>query len=287
MYLILSEVWSRYKTDKQLEGYSPHTLKGYELQSKLFIRHVGDILMQDVTYETIKSYLAKDAGRLKPSSIAFRMKYFKSVWRWAHNEGIISTNPAAKLQLPKIGKRIPKAMSEEQIEMLRTACESPLESAILETFFATGCRLSEVQQLNRNSINWETRSIIVRGKGDKEREVYFTVRCAIWLKKYLNRRKDNNVALFVTERKFESEGNLPRRMSTDQLRWVIKRIAKRVGIENVYPHKLRHSYATHLLNNDAPLEVIQSFLGHAKLETTRIYAELSGEKRRQLYRKYF
>jgi len=285
--LILSEVWSRYKTDKQLEGYSPHTLKGYELQSKLFIQHVGDILIQDVTYETIKSYLAQDAGRLKPSSIAFRMKYFKSVWRWAHNEGIISTNPAAKLQLPKIGKRIPKAMSEEQIEMLRTACESPLESAILETFFATGCRLSEVQQLNRNSINWETRSIIVRGKGDKEREVYFTVRCAIWLKKYLNRRKDNNVALFVTERKFKSEGGQPRRMSTDQLRWVIKRIARRVGIDDVYPHKLRHSYATHLLNNDAPLEVIQSFLGHTKLETTRIYAELSGEKRRQLYRKYF
>ncbi|MBT2215823.1 tyrosine-type recombinase/integrase [Virgibacillus dakarensis] len=216
--MLLSEVWNLYKSDKQLEGYSPVTIKGYELQSNLFIRHQGDTAIEDVTYEMMKSYLAEHAARLKPASIAFKMKYFKSVWRYAHQEGIIITNPAARLREPKQGVRVPKSMSEEAIEMLRVACETPLENAILELFFSTGCRIGEV---------------------------------------------------------------------ADQLRRVIKRIAKKAGIDDVYPHKLRHSYATHLLNNDAPLEVIQSFLGHSSIEITKIYAMMSGERRKQLYQRYF
>lgn len=172
-------------------------------------------------------------------------------------------------------------MSEEDIEALREACVSPLEHALVEVLYTTGCRIGEIHGLNRNSIDWEGRSIIVRGKGDKEREVYFTIKCAIWLKRYLRSRKDTDVALFVTER-------APRRMGIPQMRYVIKRISRRADIEvNVYPHKLRHSYATHLLNNDTPLEVIQSFLGHARMDTTRIYAQLSGDRRRELYRKHF
>lgn len=215
------------------------------------------------------------------------MKYFRSLWLYAHTEGIIAENPAAKLKTPKQGARVPKAMSEEDVELLRVACKSPLENAILELFFSTGCRIGEIAKMNRNAVDYEGKSMIVRGKGDKEREVYFSTRCAIWLKKYMNTRTDTDMALVVTERKFKANGGQPRRMTIDQLRWVIKRIAKNAGIGNVYPHKLRHSYATHLLNNGAPLEVIQSFLGHSSIDTTRIYAMLSGEKRKQLYQQYF
>jgi integrase/recombinase XerD len=283
----LSEAWSLYESDKQLEGYSPYTLKAYALNSRLFIEYVGDIELEDVTFEMIKRYLAKDAARLKPSSIANRMKYFKSLFKWAIDEGYVIKNPASKLKEPKMGKRIPKAMNEEMIENIRESCETPLEHAIIEIFFTTGCRIGEVAKLRRNSINWEDRSIMVIGKGNKEREVYFSIKCAIWLRKYLNKRNDTNTALFVTERKFKDNGGQPRPMTISQFRWVIKRIARHAGIDDVYPHKLRHSYATHLLNNGAPLEVIQSFLGHSKIETTRLYAELSGERRRELYKKYF
>jgi integrase/recombinase XerD len=141
--------------------------------------------------------------------------------------------------------------------------------------------LREVYRLNRNAINWENRSCIVLGKGDKEREVFFSIKAAIWLKKYLAGRKDTDIALFVTERK-------PHRMSIAQLRYVVKRVAKRSEVEaNIYPHKLRHSYATHLLNNGAPLEGIQTLLGHSKLETTRLYAQLSGPRRKEIYTRYF
>jgi integrase/recombinase XerD len=118
-------------------------------------------------------------------------------------------------------------------------------------------------------------------KSDKEREVYFNVRCSIWLKKYLNERNDKDPAIFVTERS-------PHRMSIAQMKYIIKRISNRAGInKTIPPHQLRHSYATHLLNNGAPIEVIQSLLGHERSETTRIYAQLSGRLRQEFYNKYF
>src|SRR5690625_2319901 len=285
--MLLSEVWELYKTDKQLEGYSPHTLKSYELQNNLFIRYQGNIPIADVTYQMIKSYLAEAAKTLKPASISFRMKYFRSLWRYAIDEGLISENPASRLRDPKQPRRIPKDMDPEQIEMLRMACETPLENALLETFFASGCRIGEVYQANKNIVNWSERTMTIIGKGDKERTVFFDVRCAIWLKRYLNDRDDTNMALFVTERRYKTEGNQPRRMSKDQMRWVLNRIAKRAGIENVYPHRLRHTFAMHLLRNGAPLEVIQQFMGHASLETTRIYSDYNTEMKKQLYTKYF
>lgn len=161
-------------------------------------------------------------------------------------------------------------------------CQNPLEHALVEFIFTTGCRIGEVYSLDRRDIDWETRSVIVQGKGDKEREVYFSIRAAIWLKKYLKSRKDDCQALFATERRPY------RRMSIAQMRYILKRVAARANLQaSVYPHRLRHSYACHLLNNGAPLELIQTLLGHEKLETTRLYAALSGPRRRELYRRYF
>lgn len=279
--MLISEAWKNYESDKRLEGYSPHTLNAYRLQSSLLIRRLGDVEIESVSFEQLKDHLAKDAERLKPSSIGHRVRYLKSLFRWAIDEGYIARNPASKLKEPKQGHRIPKAMNEEDVELLREACRSPLEHALVEILYTTGCRIGEIAGLDRNVISWEDRSIVVRGKGDKDREVYFTIKCGIWLKQYLKARKDTDIAMFVTER-------APHRMGIPQIRYIIKRIASRAGITtNVYPHKLRHSYATHLMNNGAPLEAIQTLLGHAKMDTTRIYAHLSGERRREIYRKYF
>lgn len=278
----LSEVFANYESDKMLEGYSPHTLKAYTVQARLLIRGIGDIDIEEVTVFTLKNYLSQDAKRLKPSSIGHRVRFIKSFFRWSLDEGLINHNPASKLKEPKVGSRVPKALTELNIELLRESCKTAYERALFELFFTTGCRIAEIHKINRRDIDWETRSIIVRGKGDKEREVYFSIKADIWLKRYLNGRSDSDPALFIGERRPIC------RVSVWQIRHVVKRIAKRSGIDdNVYPHKLRHSYATHLLNNGAPLEIIQSLLGHSKLETTRLYAQLSGERRRELYRKYF
>jgi integrase/recombinase XerD len=277
----LSKAWESYEADKRIEGFSPQTLKAYRLQSKLLINYFSDVSIDTLTTSQLKSYLSKSSEHLKPSSLAHRIRFMKSLFRWSHEEGYIAKNPAYKIKEPKMGKRIPKFLTEREIEHLREACLSPLEKSLFEFMFSTGCRIGEISSLDKNFINWSNRSVIVRGKGDKEREVYFNIRCDIWLRRYLDERIDRDPAIFVTERN-------PHRMSIAQMRNVIKRISQRAGIhKEIHPHQLRHSYATNLLNNGAPLEVIQSLLGHEKSETTRIYAQLSGRLREDLYRKYF
>ena len=277
----LSETWLAYKADKRIEGYSPQTLKAYELQTNLLIRFFGDIKIESISTDQLKDYLSQSSKDLKPSSLAHRVRAIKSLFKWAHEEGKLSSNPTRKVKEPKMGKRIPKFLTEREIEHLREACFSSMEKALFEFMFSTGCRIGEIVTLNKNCINWTNRSAIVNGKGDKEREVYFNIRCEIWLKRYLDERSDKESAIFVTER-------FPHRMSIAQMRYIIKRISSRAGInKDIHPHQLRHSYATHLLNNGAPIDVIQILLGHEKSETTRIYAQLSGKLRQEFYQKYF
>ncbi|WP_192825070.1 tyrosine-type recombinase/integrase, partial [Peribacillus frigoritolerans] len=176
-----------------------------------------------------------------------RIRFIKSLFRWAQDENLINGNPASKIKEPKLELRVPKYLSEEEIEHLREACHTTFENALFEFMYSTGCRIGEAITLDRASINFSNQSAIVLGKGRKEREVYFNTRCEIWLKRYLSERKDHEEALFVTTR-------APHRMSISQARNIIKLVAKRTDIKkSIHPHQLRHSYATNLLNNGAPL----------------------------------
>ncbi|USK32134.1 tyrosine-type recombinase/integrase [Bacillus sp. F19] len=280
--MLLSDVWEKYHLDKKIEGYSIQTIKTYCFQFKLLLRYFGNIDVNQITTNKLKSYLINAGEHLKPSSLGHRVRCIRSLFKWTYEEGYIKKNPAAKLKEPKLGKRIPKFLSELEIEYLREACHNSMENALFEFIYSTGCRIGEVVKLNREDINFSTNSVIVHGKGDKEREVYFNTRCSLWLKRYLDDRDDQDECLFVTERRPH------RRMSIDQIRYIIKRISSRAAIKkNIHPHQLRHSYATHMINNGAPIEVIQSLLGHEKSETTKIYAQLSGKLRQDLYSKYF
>ena len=290
--MLISEGFKFYCSDKKLLGYSFHTLKSYKIQCNLLIRYLGDMDISELTPIHLKQYLldvsdpekriASGKQPLKPSSIGHRVRFLKSFFRYLHEEGITSKNLSSKLQEPKLGKRIPKAMTLEEIELIRDACNSTKEKAIIEFFFSTGIRIGEARSVNKHDINWETRSLKILGKGDKERYIFFSRKCAIWLKKYLTNREDNCEALFVTQRK-------PiRRVSVAQLRKYIKDIGKRSETNvNAYPHRWRHSFATKMLSNDAPMDVIMLHLGHVKISTTMLYAQHTPEKLGQLHDKYF
>src|SRR5699024_10594917 len=199
----------------------------------LLKRFFSDVKVKEITTENLKQYLIDDGEHLKPSSLGHRIRLIKSLFKWTYEEGHISKNPAVKLKEPKLGQRIPKFLSKHEIEHLREGCHTPMENALLEFFYSTGCRIGEVAKLNKEDINFAGNSVIVYGKGDKEREVYFNIRCSIWLKRYLEKRDDEEDCLFVTER------NPKRRMSVDSLRYVIKRISNRAGIKKtIHPHQL-------------------------------------------------
>jgi len=264
---------------KQLEGMSPITLKNYRLQLRIFADRVRK-RAEDITTADIRAYLAQYSHQ-KPSSIAGKLSILKSFFGWLTSEEIIQRNPTMKIKPPKKEKRLPKALSIEELEMLREACQTYRQRALVEVLYATGCRLSEVRNLNRDDVDFATQSARVIGKGNKEREVYFSFKALYHLKKYLMTRLDSEPALFITERRPY------RRLSNRAIQREIAIIAKRAGLEKrVSPHTLRHTFATLTLNNGADIVAVQHLLGHADPATTQGYAVLSDEKKREQHRKY-
>jgi integrase/recombinase XerD len=266
---------------KRQEGFSDYTTNAYRIQHSLLIRDIGDIAIEDVTLAHLREHISH-CTHLKASSIGHKVRSIRSLFKWLVEEEYLDKNPTLKLKEPKLPKRIPKALTVEEIEMLRDSAKTPIEHAMIEFFFATGCRVGEVHRLNRNAIDWSRQAATVLGKGNKEREVYFGAKASIWLRRYLASRTDSDMALFVTI-------NKPlHRMSICQMQRLFARVAKRCGLEErVTPHVLRHTLATTLLNQGAPLAAVQSILGHEKPETTQLYAVLSGTARQQAYQRYF
>src|SRR5699024_11641639 len=150
--MLLSEAWGKYQSNKRIEGYSYLTLKMYGFQCNLLRRYLIDRRMDEITTEDLKQYLGEAVKYLKPSSLGHRVRFIKSLFKWTHEEGYILKNPAAKLKEPKLGKRIPKFLSEHEIEHLREGCHTSMEKALFEFFYSTGCRIGEVARLHRYDI---------------------------------------------------------------------------------------------------------------------------------------
>lgn len=278
-----SEATQLYLEAKAVDGYSPTTLKGYRLQFALFQRWLGeDPDLDAITTTQLRAYFAKDVGTRKPTTIGHRIRAIHSLWHWCVEEEITDRDPSRRIKEPKAGDRIPKALTIDQLEDLREGCQTPREHALLELFFATGARLAELCQLNWADIQWDRRSIRVVGKGNKERELYWGAKAQRCLRIYLATRTDSDPALFVTLHQPH------RRMQPHTIYDAIKQIAACAGMrEIVWPHRLRHSLATTLIDNGADLTVVQSILGHSKPSTTLLYTKLSGTRRRYEYDRYF
>lgn len=277
-----NDVWSMYEQDKTIEGYSKNTINAYKLQLRLLSEHLGDIDVEDVTTFHLKSYVQKRSTELKPNSLQHNVKFIRALFRYMHEEGITDSNISAKIKFPKGGQRVPKFIGEETLELLRLNASNELDAALIEFMYSSGCRIGEVYSLNKKDFDFHRRTVTVTGKGNKEREIYFSKRAEILIKRYWDSRKDD-LDCFISKRNRPYD-----RMGVHQMRLRMKNVAKKAGVsENVYPHKLRHTYATHLVNRGAPIEVIQQFLGHSKLDTTMVYAHLSGEHRKKVYDQYF
>ncbi|KZR60379.1 site-specific tyrosine recombinase/integron integrase [Pseudobacillus badius] len=275
----LHEKIELFLSSKKLEGLSPITLQGYKLDLNSFANNVKKRVI-DISSADIRVYLAR-FDHLKMSSIAKKLSVLKSFFSWLASEEFIQRDPTVKLKPPKQEKRLPKALTIEELEMLREACQTPRQRAFLEVLYATGCRLSEVHQLNKSDIDYQSMSCRVIGKGNKEREVYFSFKAMYHLRKYLMRRTDDCEALFITERQ-------PcRRLSHRGIQREIGKIAKLAGLEKrVSPHTMRHTFATLTLNNGADIVAVQHLLGHEDPQTTMIYASLTEEKKKEQHKKY-
>lgn len=275
----LKEKVDLFISSKQLEGLSPKTLDDYQLELGLFMRTNNKAVVQIQTPD-IRKYLA-DLKGIETSTMGKKLTVLKSFFGWLVREEILLRDPTAKIKLPKKKARLPKSLSVQELEMVREACLSKRERALVEVLYSTGCRLSELASMDISRINKQDMSTTVVGKGDKERKVYFTYMAMYHLERYLESRTDDCDAIFASLRK-------PiRRMSNRSIQDEIDNIEKRCSLNKpMHPHTFRHTLAQSMLDNGASLEEVQHILGHSNISTTQVYAHVSEERKQQSHKRY-
>lgn len=253
---------------KQQEGLSEYTLKNYGYNLRIFANYVRKPLA-NINVMDLRIFIADRCKGMKATSANAQISTLKSFFGWLFKEEYIPKNPTVNLKQTKEPKRLREPLTLDEVEILRQKCETLRESALIEFAYSTGCRLSEIVNVDKDDINWYEMTLKVIGKGDKEREVCFNTKAKFLLREYLLSRNDNSPALFVTERK-------PHRLGKRSIEREFSKVAERAKFtKSIYPHLLRHTFASHKLDSGMPLHIVQALLGHENPATTQIYAVTS------------
>ncbi|HEY5480672.1 MAG TPA: tyrosine recombinase [Verrucomicrobiae bacterium] len=231
----------------------------------------------------------ESARRLSSESLYLEIAALRALYRFAENEKLLPANVAENLSLPRRWKRLPKALTNQEIDKLLTpeTPETPAnlcDQAILELAYASGLRLAELRNARLENLHLDAGFINVVGKGNKERVVPVGSKAVAALEHYLSAGRPRLVTPRSTANVFLTKRGTPFAPVTLWLR--IKQRVRRAGIpRNVTPHMLRHSFATHLLDHGADLRVIQELLGHASISTTEVYTHVAAQRLREVHRK--
>lgn len=253
---------------KAVENLSETTLKIYRLRLIDFFDHVRKPYM-DVTTNDIRMYLFFYQEQ-RHASDHYRdqiRRELNSFFSWLVRNEYLIRNPCTNVEKLKYQLPTREPLSAYGLEVVRWYCETLREKALVDILYSTGMRVSECSNANLSDIDWTTRSVVIRhGKGNKRRLVFFDAESELSLRKYIESRSDTDDALFVTMR------NPHHRLGVHSIENEVKRIASRCDMR-VFPHRLRHTFATFNLHGGMPLDKLQALMGHTKPETTMIYAK--------------
>ena len=272
---------------------APKTVDAYASDVRDYLVDVAKkgLTVESATRDHLLEHLATlAAAGLSPRSRARHLASLRSFHRFLEDEKLIAQNPASDLDTPRFGRKLPMYLSLPEVEALLAAPDvgsvvGRRDRAMLEVLYATGLRVSELVRLSVRDVNLEAGFVIAYGKGRKERVVPFGSKAEAAVRDYLAHSRPvllrgmENPSLFLTPR-----GKPFSRMGFWKL---LRRTARKAGIfKPISPHKLRHSFATHLLERGADLRVVQSMLGHADLATTQIYTHVNATRLRTVYDKH-
>jgi len=269
---------------------SPYTLRNYQSDLLSFFRYAEDADRDicDVDRYLLRGYLARlREQKMAVGSIVRRVSSIRSFYRFLVRQGHIEYDPLAGVHSPKKGRRLPSFLSPRQVLAILGAVESDSpkalrDRAILELLYAAGIRLSELVALDTSDVDIGEREVRVLGKGSKERIALMGRAAADALQRYLVDgrpalvRRPRERALFLNK-----QGG---RLSARAVQLMVRRCALKAGLdERVFPHLLRHTFATHMLEGGADLRVVQELLGHASVGSTQIYTHVSDAEKRRVY----
>ena len=274
-------------------NYSPNTIKSYESELLKFNEYLE---MEELDYlkinkDNVRSYLKYlDNLKYKNSSIGRNISALRSFYRFLVIKERIGKNIFASIRNPKIERKLPNFLSELDMERIlefstnenyKPNIYTSRDLLIIELLYDTGCRVDELVNIKLKDVNQTEKSIKVLGKGAKERIVFYGEYGREYLENYLI---DREVLLNGRKSEYLFVSLERDQLTTRRIAQIIEDILKIVGIKNkVTPHTLRHTFATHLLNNNADLRSVQELLGHSSLSTTQIYTHVSNERLRHVY----
>ncbi len=273
-------------------GYSPHTLAAYRRDLRQFQGHIEDIgapALSDLAPDDLDGFVrALQQRDYKSTTVARKVAATRSFLRFLYAEGIVEPEILDWLRQPKVEKRLPRALSRDQVQRLLAAAsveDTPLalrDRALLEVLYATGMRASEIIELELDDVDLEIGLVRCFGKGSKERVVPIYSAAVEVLRTYLQQgrpfllRDAGERTLFLN--------NLGQPLTRQGLWFLVQHYAEAAGLASwVKPHTLRHTFATHLLEGGAELREVQELLGHASITTTQIYTEVSSRRKREAY----
>lgn len=268
-------------SSKQVEGCSERTIKYYKEIIEKFVNNFDKSIKQISTNE-IRNYLSnyKDNSSCGSTTIDNIRRVLSSFFSWLEDEDYIIKSPVRRIHKIKTAVVVKEVLTDENLERLRDECENIRDLSLIELLISTGMRVGELVNLNINSLNFEDRSCIVLGKGNKEREVYFDAKTKLHLKEYISKRNDSNDALFVSMREPHQ------RLSISGIELIIRTLGINSNINKVYPHKFRRTLATMAIDKGMPVEQVQKLLGHVKIETTMNYALVNQSNVKISHRRY-
>lgn len=272
---------------KNFKSSSPHTLRAYKRDLLDFYEFIQEMNLdyKSVTRSNLRSFLFKLKDKnLTKKTISRKISGVRSFYRFLLKEGYINKNPLLTLELPKVEKRLPTFLTEEEaLKLINYPDKKTIlglrDNLILKMLYSTGMRVSELVSLRISELDLERGEVVIKGKGNKERVVFLPEDILEDIKFYIQKRKKNSNFLFL---------NRKGKLLTDKgIRLLVEKYAKKViPYKKITPHTLRHTFATHLLTNGADLRSVQELLGHTKLSTTQIYTHLTKENLKKVYENF-
>ncbi len=266
------------------KNYSAHTILNYRLDLDDFKRFLGEADLGKVDYLVLRKYLATlKEKNLGARTVNRRLSALRSFFKFLAREGFLKANPILSLSSPKQEKHLPVFLTEGEVTQLINVASAKDErglrdKAVLEVFYSTGVRISELTGLDKDDVDFVGSVIKVKGKGKKERICPIGDIAIGAIRSYLGKRKKQSDALFLNK-----SGS---RITQRGIRNIVAKYIRLASIRRgVSPHTLRHSFATHLLDHGADLRSVQELLGHANLSTTQIYTHLTTERLKNVYDK--
>ena len=275
------ELLMSFLSAKQIEGCSEKTIDYYRNMIFKMLESVN-LKIESITTDDLRKYLAdyKNQSNASKSTIDNIRRVLSSFFSWLEDEGHISKNPVRRIHRIKTKRVVKEVLSDENFEVLRDKCDNIRDLAMIELLASTGIRVGELVNLNIDDVLFSERECVVLGKGDSERIVYFDAKTKIHLQKYLESRKDNNPALFVSLRKPHNRLGIPgveKRM---------RKLGHEAKIKKIHPHKFRRTMATNAIDKGMPIEQVQRLLGHVQIDTTMQYAMVNQNNVKISHRKF-